>query len=181
MTDQVLLLLLGFLLTSVIGGALGYYFQNRTWNHQFFVYRGVAEWETATRLFEEVSQLCDRRLYRMRRVVWALKGGVRDDLDDRLADYKEALFAYNDKINYHLAMVESYFGTALRNDLESDVFANFARLGNDLDHALTSSDVVDLESLESGLDELSDELYSINVRMIHALQDGRIGNRNEKN
>jgi hypothetical protein len=180
-TEQALLLLLGFFLTSVVGGALGYYFQNRTWNHQFFVNRGVAEWDAATRLFQEVSQLCDRRLYRMRRVVWGLNDRPRDALDDRLAEYKDALFAYNDKINYNLAMVESYFGVGLRNDLEADVFANFARLGRDLDRALLSAEAANVEPLEENLEKLSDRLYSVNVRMIRALQDGRIGSRNEVN
>jgi hypothetical protein len=51
MAEQAFLLLLGFLLTSVVGGALGYYFRNRTWNHQFYVNRGVAEWEATIKLF----------------------------------------------------------------------------------------------------------------------------------
>ena len=34
MGDQVLLLVIGFALTSVLGGALGFFFQTRSWTHQ---------------------------------------------------------------------------------------------------------------------------------------------------
>jgi hypothetical protein len=117
----------------------------------------------------------------MRRVAWALKGPPGDDLDDRLAEYQESLFAYNDKINYNLAMVESYFGVRLRNDLERDVFAGFARLGADLERALLSPDPSHIQALEADLDQLSDRLYSVNVRMIRAIQDGRVGSRDASN
>ena len=102
-------------------------------------------------LRKEASQLCDRRLYRMRRVVWGLVDQRRaSDLDQRLAEYREVLFAYNDKLNYNLAMIESYFGQALRNDLETGVFADFARLGGELDLALSSADKVVARHLEDG-------------------------------
>src|SRR3954471_15513982 len=32
MTDQIVLLVLGFALTTVVGGVLGYYYQRRTWD-----------------------------------------------------------------------------------------------------------------------------------------------------
>src|SRR5580693_8556624 len=81
MTQQLLLLVAGFVLTSVAGGALGYWFQHRAWahqheiqlrdeEHQHEVKRREEEHQRALKTFEEVSQLLDRRLYRMRLLYW---------------------------------------------------------------------------------------------------------------
>jgi hypothetical protein len=66
-------ILLGFLLTTVLGGFLGVYLQQRSWAHRFKVERATAERDRAVQVFEETSRLLDRRLYRMRRLAWTLK------------------------------------------------------------------------------------------------------------
>jgi hypothetical protein len=72
----------------VAGGALGYWFQHRAWahqheiqlrdeEHQHEVQRREEEHQRALKTFEEVSQLLDRRLYRMRLLYWAARERVR--------------------------------------------------------------------------------------------------------
>jgi hypothetical protein len=73
MGDQVFLLVIGFLLTSVAGGVLGLLFQERSWSHQHRAQQLDQQREQAIKVFEEVSSLLDRRLYRMRLVFWAAK------------------------------------------------------------------------------------------------------------
>ena len=84
MTQQLLLLVVGFVLTSVAGGARGSWFQRRARAHQHEiqlrdeerqreVQRRDEEHQRALKTFEEVSQLLDRRLYRMRRLYWAAR------------------------------------------------------------------------------------------------------------
>ncbi len=53
----------GFLLTTVLWGTLGFLFQSRSWNHQHRVQITEQERKTAVALFEEISRLMDRRLY----------------------------------------------------------------------------------------------------------------------
>jgi peptidoglycan hydrolase-like protein with peptidoglycan-binding domain len=71
MGDQVLLLVIGFGLTSMLGGALRWFFQTRSWSHQHRAQQRDDERVQALKAFEEVSSLLDRRLYRMQRVFWA--------------------------------------------------------------------------------------------------------------
>ncbi|GGX75965.1 hypothetical protein [Streptomyces hiroshimensis] len=52
----------GFLLTTVLGGLLGSFFQRRAWAHQHRVQ--TQDRERAVLVFEEVSRLLDKRLYR---------------------------------------------------------------------------------------------------------------------
>jgi hypothetical protein len=60
--------LIGFLLTTVAGGALGVFFQRRSWNHQYSVQLREHERDRAVRIFEEVSRLLDRRFYRLQQL-----------------------------------------------------------------------------------------------------------------
>lgn len=68
MSDELFLLIVGFLLTSVVGGALGAFFQNRAWDHRRDQERIDERRRQAMRTFEETSTLLDRRLYRMRQL-----------------------------------------------------------------------------------------------------------------
>src|SRR5262245_56208087 len=70
---EVVLLLIGVLFTSLIGGALGYYFQEKSWENQNREKRYDAEISKASEVFDEVSRLLDRRSYRTRRLIWAYK------------------------------------------------------------------------------------------------------------
>ena len=86
MGQQLLLLVTGFVLTSVLGGLLGYWLQSRSWAHQHDVQRRDEERQHALKTFEEISLLLDRRLYRMRRLYWAARpptGAVAPHLDRR--------------------------------------------------------------------------------------------------
>jgi hypothetical protein len=67
-------IVVGFLLTTVVGGLLGVYLQRRSWSHQYNVQLAAAGRDRAVALFEELSRLLDRRLYRMRRLYWTLSG-----------------------------------------------------------------------------------------------------------
>jgi hypothetical protein len=74
----------GFVLTTVLGGLLGFLFRNRTWDHQHEVQQAeqdrlrnkqLAEEkrERALQIFDETSRLMDKRLYRLRLVYWSLQ------------------------------------------------------------------------------------------------------------
>ena len=55
MGSQLLLLVVGFLLTGVLGTVLTSVFQTRTWNHQHEVEQRDEERQQALKTFEEVS------------------------------------------------------------------------------------------------------------------------------
>jgi hypothetical protein len=132
------LLIAGFLLTSVAGGMLGYAFQRRAWQHQHEVEREDQLRDQALVTFGEVSTLLDRRLYRMRQLYWALKrraksGATSDALEQPLEEYRLVLKTWNDNLNRILALVEVYFGVAIRDRLETGLYEEFAAAGEELD------------------------------------------------
>jgi hypothetical protein len=85
MGDQVTLLVLGFVLTTVLGGLLGYVFQRRAWSHQFGVQRRSAERAAAASTLDELTTLLDKRRYRMLMTCWRLDAPSQTELDDAVA------------------------------------------------------------------------------------------------
>lgn len=174
-------ILLGFLLTTVLGGFLGVYLQQRSWAHRFKVERATAERDRAVQVFEETSRLLDRRLYRMRRLAWTLKREHNRPLSEQgqksLSDYDAVLFDWNDSINRNLALLERYFGTDRRNDLDYKIGALMGSVGAALERQvrLENTREEDLGVLQSDLDRLANLIYAYNVELIRSIQEGRVG------
>lgn len=187
MSDQVWLLVIGFLLTTVLGGGLGYAFQARAWAHQHDIAKRDNEREQAFKTFEEVSTRMDKRLFRMRRLYWASHQKMIGDGDDAQweaarADYATAIFEWNDNLNRTLALVQTYFGGAIRQELENGIYEEFAALGRAMTHIVRwvsggRAERSVLKRFGRRLESLSRRVYRINVDMLRLFEDGALGRR----
>lgn len=185
MGQQLLLLVAGFALTTVLGGLLGYWFQSRAWVHQHDVQRREEEHRQALRTFEEISLLLDRRLYRMRLLYWAARRKAHDTGDDAgltsaLDDYREILAEWNDNLNRTLALSETYFGNQVRAVLENEVYDEFVVTGQGLEEIVKMVQAAGDERIEVPrfgyrVTRLSHRVYELNVQMLHLLSDDSIG------
>jgi hypothetical protein len=70
---DIVLLIIGFGLTSILGSAIGSWFQQRGWKHQRAIEYNQVELSRAAETFEGNSRVLDRRLYRTRLVLWDYK------------------------------------------------------------------------------------------------------------
>jgi peptidoglycan hydrolase-like protein with peptidoglycan-binding domain len=185
MGQQLLLLVVGFVLTSVLGGLLGYLLQSRAWAHQHDVQRRDEERQQALKTFEEISLLLDRRLYRMRRLYWAARRkaqGTGDEagLTSAQDDYREVLAEWNDNLNRTLALVETYFGSQTRTMLEDEVYDEFADTGRGLEEIVrmvlaAGGERIEIPRFGYRVTSLSHRVYELNVRMLRLLEDESIG------
>src|SRR5439155_24505505 len=96
MWDQALPILLGFVLTTIIGGLFASFLQQRSWRHQNELRLREEDVDRASGVCRSLSALVDKRWYRMQRLLWATlahrKGQLaRDVLDARLRDYDQVL------------------------------------------------------------------------------------------
>jgi len=184
MGDQVLLLLVGFALTSVFGGGLGMFFQTRGWSHQHRVQQRDEERAQAIKVFEEVSSLLDKRLYRMRLVFWAAErragGADAERLDQALDDYREVLTIWNDNLNRSAALVHAYFGGDARLQLESELYEEYSAIGRVLD--LFVRDVQAPHDVDVGVPPIGERLARLghricnfNALLLRLLQDDQLG------
>ena len=186
MGSLVVLLLVGFALTTVAGGALTYVFQTRAWNHQYERQRDDAELEQATRACDEISVLLDKRLYRMK-LLWnaASDRGERlnsPGVDDALRAYRKVLVVWNDNLNRLLAVAETYFGPLVCTRLESDLYEDYAAIGRAIEYLIRSGEkneppVMDVWAPRRRLQALSNRVYDLNVVMLGLLQERTVGRR----
>jgi hypothetical protein len=184
MAEQLFLLVTGFVLTTVLGGVLGYYFQNRAWNHQHKVERHDERRRRALGVFEELSTLMDRRIYRMRQVVWASRGAVAkgeptDDLRAARDEYRVVLRDWNDNLNRSLALAQASFGEGIRSSLESDLYERFSSIGRALDDHLRrvssgQGTREDAAALGRRITRLARAVYDLDVVMLRRIHDDQL-------
>ena len=179
MASQIVLLLVGFVLTSVLGGLLGYYFQRRTWDSN----RRESERSAAAAVFDDVSRKMDERLYRMRLLYWSLKAGDDGRTDEAMRDYRAALVTWNDNLNRNLALAQRYFGEQVWVSLSGVIYEEFAIIGRHLEavyrHRRTQvpAQVEDDRLSLTGrrLVALGNDIFELNRQMISMIQRGKVG------
>jgi murein L,D-transpeptidase YcbB/YkuD len=183
--EPFLLLLVGFALTTVAGGALAYGFQKRTWDHQHDVQSRDLVREQSLKTFEEVSVLLDKRLYRMRQVNWAARqlapaSGKSARLSAHREEYRSVVQDWNDNLSRTLALVHTYFGEPIRMRLEQDVYAHFHAINEELEEfvrevSVTERGAVRVRAVGARLNDLQHRIYSFNVVVLRALRDDLLG------
>jgi hypothetical protein len=172
-------LVIGFILTTVVGGALGYFFQTRSWRNQRESELREAERAAATRVFEEVSMLLDKRQYRLGQMRYQLsKVDSSNRIERHLDAYRDVLAAWNERLNRNLALTEGYFGMDVRDDLEFRIYEGFRELG-DLMERIYYGDLENrtnaLALLELGTNLMNRFVYDLNAEMIDLIKKGAIG------
>jgi hypothetical protein len=178
MVESLLLLLVGFVLTSIAGGFLGYRFQQRAWGEQERARLLQSEREAAKAFFEELSRVFDRRLHRMRELdSWLARPGEPDDVERSLARYREAVDDWNDNVNRMLALAQRYFGHGTRDTLDHDLMRRFVQVGRALEVRVREYRAEEKPSPPIGadLDAIANEVYVLNVQLIEEIQHGTVG------
>ena len=112
-----------FVLTTVAGGLLGWFLQDRSWDHQNQARLREEELRRAAEVCQSISLLLDKRLYRMQRWYDALRALDRDSasrerVDACQRDYNEVLYEWNDRLNVNLGLIGTYFGESARDWLD---------------------------------------------------------------
>jgi hypothetical protein len=178
MGQQLALLAVGFVLTTVLGGLLGYVFQQRAWTHQFTVQRRTTEREAAFRALDELSTLLDKRRYRMLRIYWLLDEAPDDQFEDALVAYRGVLEEWNDGLNRRLALVATHFGVDMKRELEA-LYEKYRAAGQLLEREIrgrrSGETTRDREALATLLEELNVRNYSFAENGLAAIIAGRVG------
>jgi hypothetical protein len=184
MGDDIVLLLLSFGLTTVLGGGLGFYFQRQSWRQQHRAQQRDRAREQAMKAYEEVSALLDKRLYRMQRVFGEARryagGGVdASGLDAARDQYRDVVYTWNENLNRNLALVQTSFGVAARVELQERLYDEYSAIGRALEQFIR--DVVaggfdgEVPPINRRLNWLGRQVYDFNVELLELLQDGRVG------
>ena len=174
-------------MTTLVGGLLGAHFQRRNWDHQNERALAEADRNHATQTCRELSQLMDKRLYRMLLVRWAVFADQPDvnKLEARMEDYRAVLLEWNDSLMRNLAAAEIMFGSNVRNHLEGEVYERFKAAGSMLEvrygrvrspsEQTARPTIEEVATVDTALGVLRSHIYQLNVRMLEQIRDGRVG------
>jgi len=183
--NELIPLVVGFALTTVLGGFLGTWLQQRTWDHQREAQLRQDELRRAEDVCQQVSKLLDKRLYRMRRLYFALALDIeRPDRNDRvqasLREYDAILYEWNDSLNLNLALMGAYFGEGARDWLDAQLYEHFRHVGAELEGYYQRSArgvAIDgnLAAVKADLDSLGNQVYQLGVFMMTQLREGQVG------
>jgi hypothetical protein len=188
--DQTLPILLGFVLTTIIGGLFASLLQQRSWSHQNELRLREEDLTRAGNVCQTLSALVDKRWYRMQRLLFGIVGRAegtvtREVLEARLSEYDQVLFEWNDELNARLAIVGAYFGRDLRDFLDRVVYEEFKDAGQQLEalyHAVASGNGTGLEPdatapARTKLDTLNNVAYQLSFAMMIRIREGKVGRR----
>jgi hypothetical protein len=180
-------IIVGFLLTSVLGGILGSLLQQRTWDHQRKAALSDRELNAADSVCRDVSKLLDKRLYRMLRLYYALRFAKTADSAEakevarvRLRDYDSLLYEWNDQLNLNLALIGSYFGQGARDLLHYEIYEPCQSVGSELEvfyrHVMNGAPLaLNTDDIEFHLSALNEQVYRLGVFMMTQLRGGYVG------
>jgi hypothetical protein len=123
-------------LLTVVGALLGAAYQQRNWRFQNFEQFRQQRLSQASKTVDGLSKLIDRRLYRQRRLLWAVRSGDQSELSEALQNYREILFEWMDSLGQIKAELWLSFDkyTAIR--FEEEVHDRFAALGRQIEHVI---------------------------------------------
>jgi hypothetical protein len=130
---QILAVIIGFLLTGIIGNQLVQRWQHRTWLHQQRFLGAEKEFVALRDLATELSAAISARLYKMRRLLWAVCGQDDEKLAQRLSEYDLALVNWNESLTsfyVRLAFCTHYYDST---SLERLIHEPFQQAGADLE------------------------------------------------
>jgi hypothetical protein len=132
--------------------------------------RQEAEMTTTMEVFENISQLLDRRLWHTRRLIWASeRGATAEQLREHRIAYEEAVDDWNVNLNRNLALVERYFGEDARKDLEFGIAPAFQRIHS----ALATERKTPIPELKKQADAINQLLHPFNRKLLTATQERR--------
>ncbi len=95
MSDKTLLLILGFLLTTVLGGFWGFLLKRRSWQIETKHSIHTAQFNEGTKFLEALSQQVGQRCFLLQRFLWAIEEGNQDNILEREKEYFLAVYDWN--------------------------------------------------------------------------------------
>jgi hypothetical protein len=172
--QELVLLLLGFLLTSVVGGFVGERIQRRSWEHEHLVQLCDAEQDRRVKGFAALSDLMDTRLLRMRQLAWKLEGA--NQLSEVAEERKKNLEARDEwamQLNSNLDFADNYLGSDARDTLQGTIADGFRKIHEEFNEMFKSGkvDKKAAANIEADIDSFNPTIYFFDEKMRKVIAD----------
>ncbi len=173
--QKITLIIITFLLSGLVGTCISYFFQNRSWKYQYKITLQNSETKTSLKIFEEVSRLIDKRIYRMDKLNWALEDNNDEEkIKKQMNLYRTILYEWNDNYNRDRALLTIYFGNDIQQYFSEDIHSAIKKTGKMLEkYYYTSSDKRNTEmgyEIDGRIGDLENKAYEFNLRMLSVIR-----------
>jgi hypothetical protein len=172
--QELVLLLLGFVLTTIIGGAIGARFQERSWTHEHLVQVCETARDTRTAGVAKLSDLMDKRLLKMRQLAWKLESAhSMEEVGQERQGNREARDEWAMQLNSNLAFVQSNFGEQAKETLQQQITGGFGNIHSDF-NALFERGKIDqsaVSRIEAEIDALNPTIYWFDIDLQQKITD----------
>jgi hypothetical protein len=178
--ESLLSIVVGFVLTGLIGNRLVQTWQARNWLLQQRFLGQEKEYVGLKELADEIVSLLSVRIYHMRRLNRAIATGVDEDVVSNLKEYDDILKRWNERLPsfyIRLTMLADY-DLALR--LEDSIQADLVRVGADIEyltakHKIGASINKNQSSrIVSDLNKIQGSSISFNKHLLNVLHSRRV-------
>lgn len=156
----------------------------RNWNNQELIRIQEREQEAALKAVSDFSALISKRLYRQKRFLWAIRGGLVDGSEEDVSEYRFILIEWNDKFREIQARLSYSFGNNLALLVEDDFQSELTRLNSILDE-LAKDEVNEssgeLSVAENRLNILGHKSISLTTKLLRKIRNLELPVFQEKN
>jgi len=133
MTLAVISALASFCLVTIVGGLFAQSLQHRAWSRQQFLNnqdKTITELKT---IFVEFDLLLSKRIFRSRRILYALRSGNPSKLEQSLVEYNGVISEWNDKRNSLQIRLVRVVSSRFSEEFEHDLSPRFVQIGAQLE------------------------------------------------
>ena len=95
MSEKIWLLILGFVLTTLCGGILGYWLKQRSWRIETEHALHRARYDEGVKFLDALSDQVGRRFFLLQRYLWAIEEDDGDKMLDREKEYFTSVVEWN--------------------------------------------------------------------------------------
>jgi hypothetical protein len=160
--QELSLLVIAFVFTSILGGRISDHLQTRAWTHQHLVQICETEHDARSKGFAQISDRMDTRLLRMRQLAWQLETAHSlNDVAEQRAKNRDARDDWASHLNSTLSFTETYFGSEARGELESAITGGFGNIHEEFNDVFKNGRVnpEKARKIESDIDALNPTIY----------------------
>ena len=115
LNSNFVLLIIGFILTSVAGTYLNNLYQQATWEREKRFEILTRNLDEGTKFIEKLSDLMNRRFFGLQRVIWAAESKDKNKLLKIWDDYYGSVIEWNQQLNANHSRIERLSDVQLAN------------------------------------------------------------------
>ena len=173
MKEKVILLIIGFILTTGVGSGITYWIQFDQARRELEERERVR----AELIFSEIGSLLDERLWVTRRVLWAKCNDQSSDelIMKRESDYDEVLVKWNINLNKNEQLLSRYFGKETKSHFDTLLLPTYKDLGKLVLRKKETFNNSNCDEIKNRMNSLNRAISKFDRILLDAIKVGNIG------